>query len=142
MPGRVLTTVEGGVWEYSLRASLRNVSARCPRLAGRDGALSPRSRNDRQPAPFGGHAGASSYRLEWMSDFEVDWLPSAGWLGDLAADLSPTSCISMVMLMPVCALAVSGGGVSFLCLLMVAGSARWQPPRGGTATARASRLGC
>jgi glycosyltransferase involved in cell wall biosynthesis len=29
------------------------------------------------------------FRLEWMSDFEVDWLPSAGWLEDLAAGFGP-----------------------------------------------------
>jgi glycosyltransferase involved in cell wall biosynthesis len=91
LPERVLMTTDavGGVWEYSLELA----SGMCRRgvrvlLA----AMGPEpSVPQRQAARAirGLTLAHRPYRLEWMSDFEVDWLPSAGWLGDLAADFEP-----------------------------------------------------
>jgi glycogen(starch) synthase len=83
------TDAVGGVWEYSLE--LASGLCRCG-VRVLLAAMGPEpSIPQRQAASAirGLTLMHRPCRLEWMSDFEVDWLPSAGWLGDLAAGFEP-----------------------------------------------------
>jgi glycogen synthase len=90
-PERVLMTTDavGGVWEYSLELA----SGMCRRgIRVLLAAMGP------EPSVPQRHAATAinglalahyPYRLEWMDNSEVDLLPSADWLGDLAAGFEP-----------------------------------------------------
>jgi glycosyltransferase involved in cell wall biosynthesis len=91
LPQRVLMTTDavGGVWEYSLELA----SGLCRRgISVLLAAMGPEASVPQQQAASairGLTLVHRPYRLEWMSDFELDLLASAAWLGDLASDFDP-----------------------------------------------------
>lgn len=91
LPERVLMTTDavGGVWEYSLELAA-GLCRRGIRVLLAAMGPAPSVAQARAAADIAGLVLAHRpFRLEWMSGAEVDLLPSAAWLSDLAAGFNP-----------------------------------------------------